>query len=1206
MDQSHSNPAARPPRVCHSVTRRRHAALSFLLVLLAATTFNATSPSVVAGDRRTQQSIDAENAYILATPSGVVRHVSPSGGDCSGCGTPSLPYKTLAYAAGQLRPGDTLYVHAGTYAGTSFSLSSRGAVNGTAAAPITVKGAPGEARPVLRGAASTSTIVTVDRSYWIFEGLEFDGGFYFRTLLNLKSHHIALKNNLLRDSGKDAVVIHEAAHILLQANEIRNTIEVGESNGSSCSSHSDCAAGYACSGLSGVCQVRDDGHAVSIVSNSHSITLRNNAISDNTGDGLQCSGPLQGYVPGNRPYDILLEGNQIFTRASHQSRTENAVDVKDCDRVTLRGENYHGFRSTGIVGGNNSGGSIVVFHFSAAGMLLEDSDIHDACGGVSTGNNPSDPVGDIVIRRNRFRDLKRGVSGCAADGSSGSAIYFQTVNRADVYHNTFSRIDGRVLALGSYPVQDVEFWNNIVSTSHPDAWWVYVNASSATGIESDYNLFWHAGGIDDRFYCSGRKTLSQWRSGCSSAATRDPRSAVAVPQFVNESTGDVSLQASSPAVDTALDNTLATSCGAGPDKGAIERCGTPGQQPGELALVLPLTVAPASPIVNETATASFTVENIGGEPVMVQYFLAGSRSPSGTNVDFPASEAFMLQPGQQYTYRGAQVFATPGTYTAWPSYYDGANWIGLASTRTTFEVTTASPGRLTLVTALSLTPPSPVVNQTTVAEYVVENTGGQLVTVQYFLAGSRNPSGGNVDFPPSPPVTVQAGQRYTYRGSRSFATAGAHTAWPVYFDGSSWIELAPARTGFEVRTASPGKLTLATGLALTPASPQVNQTTTADYLVENTGGQPVTVQYFLAGCRSPSGANVDFPPSPPVTLQPGERYAYRASRAFGAAGTHTAWPAYFDGVNWIELAASRTSFLVGSTSSSAVQYGYVPPAQWVGGGSTTTMVPAGYIHQTAWAETGGSGAADIRGVYAYDYQGWTSMVWRWADTMRQASIQRVTAADGRPAYRMEIRPDDHASPGTAGDHPRAEFFSVDAAEDRRQREPPRDNIFRDGDEDWATFALYLPGDFPDNHRWATLVQRKFQNNMPAGYPGWFTLNVHRTTVDVALPGTLLSAPFVPIASLAELENRWVQFVFHEKVSSGSDGYFEIFMDGVSKARRAGPTIPAGDINFNIHYGYYRANERDDREPTPPGVGVAYYSPLMVFRGAQPGVVPVLR
>lgn len=292
------------------------------------------------------------------------------------------------------------------------------------------------------------------------------------------------------------------------------------------------------------------------------------------------------------------------------------------------------------------------------------------------------------------------------------------------------------------------------------------------------------------------------------------------------------------------------------------------------------------------------------------------------------------------------------------------------------------------------------------------------------------------------------------------------------------------------------------------------------------------------------------------------------------------------------------------SGTNGVVYDYMPPAQSIYDGSRNIVVPKVYIHQTAWADRRTSANVDdIAGVYVYDYSGWTSMVWRWADTMRNRSIQRVTLPSGKPAYRVELTPGDHASPGTDGDHPRAEFLSVDATEDRREHVPPRENIFRDGDEYWATFALYVQDDFPTNHLWATLVQRKFQNGQPND-PNWFTLNVHRTIVDLALPGTASSAKPYAIATLGDLK-QWVQFTFHEKVSSGPDGKFEIFMNGCPKASRVGSTILAGDINFNIHFGYYRANEKDPNESDPPGTGVVFYSPLLIFKGAQPSKVPPL-
>ena len=69
--------------------------------------------------------------------------------------------------------------------------------------------------------------------------------------------------------------------------------------------------------------------------------------------------------------------------------------------------------------------------------------------------------------------------------------------------------------------------------------------------------------------------------------------------------------------------------------------------------------------------------------------------------------------------------------------------------------------------------------------------------------------------------------------------------------------------------------------------------------------------HFLVGARDPANANVDFPASAPVTLQPGQSYSYSASRSFATAGSYSAWPAYYDGTNWTQL-AMPVNFAVGS------------------------------------------------------------------------------------------------------------------------------------------------------------------------------------------------------------------------------------------------------------------------------------------------------
>jgi hypothetical protein len=144
--------------------------------------------------------------------------------------------------------------------------------------------------------------------------------------------------------------------------------------------------------------------------------------------------------------------------------------------------------------------------------------------------------------------------------------------------------------------------------------------------------------------------------------------------------------------------------------------------------------------------------------------------------------------------------------------------------------------------------------------------------------------------------------------------------------------------------------------------------------------------------------------------------------------------------------------------------------------------------------------------------------------------------------------------------------------------------------------------------WATLVQRKFQNDVVSTYPfNWFTLNVHNEKVDISVPGEAKDTFKDLPTTVTDLRGKWTQFTIHENLSSTLSGYFEIFMNGTRVHSRSGANIQAGDINYNYHYGYYRANEPapDDTESFGPGTGIIYYSPFMILRGSNPGSVPQL-
>src|SRR3954470_17245385 len=336
--------------------------------------------------------------------------------------------------------------------------------------------------------------------------------------------------------------------------------------------------------------------------------------------------------------------------------------------------------------------------------------------------------------------------------------------------------------------------------------------------------------------------------------------------------------------------------------------------PGKISLVTAVALSPASPAANQSTTATFTVQNTGGQAITAQSFVAAARNPSNANVDFPATAPVTLQPGQQYTYTASRSFSPAGTYNVFPAYWDGTTWFQIAAP-TNFTVGTTTPGAFSLVTPVALSPASPGVNQATTATFTVQNTGGQAITAQSFVAAARNPSNANVDFPATAPVTLQPGQQYTYTASRSFSPAGTYNVFPAYWDGTTWFQIA-APTNFTVGTTTPGAFSLVTPVALSPASPGVNQATTATFTVQNTGGQAITAQSFVAAARNPSNANVDFPASAPVTLQPGQQYTYSASKSFSPAGTYNVFPAYWDGTTWFQIAAP-TNFTVGTTTPGA-------------------------------------------------------------------------------------------------------------------------------------------------------------------------------------------------------------------------------------------------------------------------------------------------
>src|SRR5262249_28985979 len=106
---------------------------------------------------------------------GATYYVATTGSDsnsCSSARSPSTPKRSMNAGAGCLEAGDTLMVHAGTYA----ECVSDVIPNGTAGAPITVQAVPVRSAMLQPSTPCTSTMAVWfhHRSYIVFDGFVVD------------------------------------------------------------------------------------------------------------------------------------------------------------------------------------------------------------------------------------------------------------------------------------------------------------------------------------------------------------------------------------------------------------------------------------------------------------------------------------------------------------------------------------------------------------------------------------------------------------------------------------------------------------------------------------------------------------------------------------------------------------------------------------------------------------------------------------------------------------------------------------------------------------------------------------------------------------------------------------------------------------------------------------------------------------------------
>ncbi|HVE81755.1 MAG TPA: right-handed parallel beta-helix repeat-containing protein, partial [Myxococcales bacterium] len=436
-----------------------------------------------------------------------VLYVSPAGSDTA-AGSEAAPFRTIHRALELVAPGEAVFVAAGTYPET-LALDARAGLDGK---PITLRG---QGKPKLVPSGEGGGMVQFSRPGWVVEGFEIDAQGLGKIAVTFTSdvHGSVLRGNDIHGGtlGAGVTTYDGATGATIENNQIHDFWRDGE-----------------------------DAHGVLVQWTSRDITIRGNDIHHNSGDSVQCIGP-ETYADAAPASGVLIEKNDLH------DGVENAVDIKTCSGVMVRGNRMHGFRMA--PSGQGAKGDAVVIHMSASDVTVEDNEIYDSGRGLSLGGNRIGPMpAGVVIRHNRIHDIV--IDG----GTDGVGMCVENSEGARIEQNTFTRIASYALRVGggtNGPTDNLRVRNNILDAASP----VRVG-SYAPGLVVNSNLY-QPGAL---FTVQG--VVESYQTWLTSG--QDSRSVTGSPGFASAD----SLAPGPVAVDRGEDLGL-TFCGAAPDLGAV-------------------------------------------------------------------------------------------------------------------------------------------------------------------------------------------------------------------------------------------------------------------------------------------------------------------------------------------------------------------------------------------------------------------------------------------------------------------------------------------------------------------------------------------------------------------------------------------------------------------------------------------------------------
>ena len=484
----------------------------FVAVALPASATAALDNDVTAGAQNWPKT------GYLSEVSTCTHHVTTAG-TSTGDGTQASPW-SLEKAVEALAPGQTACVDEGTY--TVDRLVPRN--TGTEADPISIQAAPIQGDPGNRESvtikdATDGSLFEFNPGirFWEIRGLRLDKARKDGSAVQVYGNSlsaggpVAIRDNSIRNGkGAAAVLLRNGAQdVLVESNEISDHhrwCKPDPAKTSRCQSGTiEYERPLLSDGRVDSSYKRADANAINLEGYGNArVVVRDNILSYNGGDGVQCLGVNDDSGPSPEDSsDLQLVDNHI------SSNVENAVDIKSCQRVTVRGTSqpvldefptlpdnvFSGYRPTDPASdltGNHAHGEAIVVHYAARGVLIEKTNVRKSCKGLSVGR-PDRTVTNLVVRRTLFADIGSNSVPMSSD-CKGDGIGITRAANVDLYHNTFD-VQNRAVALANGnpgQVSNVDLFNSIMRTQGSHSSWIAAYKDTA-GFESSYNLFWTAG-----------------------------------------------------------------------------------------------------------------------------------------------------------------------------------------------------------------------------------------------------------------------------------------------------------------------------------------------------------------------------------------------------------------------------------------------------------------------------------------------------------------------------------------------------------------------------------------------------------------------------------------------------------------------------------------------------------------------------------------